>query len=76
MLPQVGIVSDIMFAYWLRDNANPRNLRYYITNNIQNEETLKVIARILREKSMQTVPYWPGVELGMWEKEAEVLLGT
>jgi hypothetical protein len=74
-LPQLRRASDIIFAYWLRNNPNPKNLHYYLVNDVQNEETMPLIASIVRAKGHATVPFWPGITMGMWQKEAEALLG-
>jgi hypothetical protein len=72
--PQLRRASDIMSGYWLRDNPNPRNLRYYLACNVQNDETNPVIARILQRRS-QVISHWPGLKLEWGEKDAEALLG-
>jgi hypothetical protein len=74
-LPQLGGASDIIFGYWLRNNPNPKNLRYYIVNDVHNDATMPLIATIMKERGHDKVPKWPGVTLGMWEREAEALLG-
>jgi hypothetical protein len=33
-LPQLRRASDIMFAFWLRNNPDPKNLKYYIVNDV------------------------------------------
>jgi hypothetical protein len=63
--------SDIIFAYWLRDNPNPKNLKYYFCNYITNGETLAIIATILKAKGHATPPYWPGVALLFKTVESE-----
>jgi hypothetical protein len=75
-LPHLQRASDIMFAYWLRDNPTPKSLRYYIVNDVQSDATNTLIASILHAKNIKEVPLWPGLKLGMWEGEGEILLGT
>ncbi|KAF3043373.1 hypothetical protein E8E12_001895 [Didymella heteroderae] len=75
-LPHLQRASDIMWSYWERNNANPQNLRYYFVNYIKNDETLPLIARALRNHGLNTVPRWPGLELGMHTDEAEAILGS
>ncbi|KAF1832885.1 hypothetical protein BDW02DRAFT_553766 [Decorospora gaudefroyi] len=76
-LPRLKRVSDIMTAFWLRGHGNPKNLRYYLAFNVQNDETVPLIARVLKNRGHdKMVPYWPGVTVGTWEKEGEALLGS
>jgi hypothetical protein len=74
-LPQLQRVSDIMMAFWLRDNPNPKNLKYYLVYNIKNELTVSLINTVLRNHNLDQVPYWPGIVANMWEEEGPTLLG-
>ncbi|KAF2853641.1 hypothetical protein T440DRAFT_515753 [Plenodomus tracheiphilus IPT5] len=49
-LPEFRHGSDILLAYWLRDNPTPRQLRYYFANNIMNEDTLSLLYSILKSR--------------------------
>ncbi|RMZ69880.1 WD domain-containing [Pyrenophora seminiperda CCB06] len=75
-LPRVKRVSDIMTAYWLRDNPTPRNLKYYIASNVLNKQTVLLLSKILVDRGHSLVPYWPGLTVGMWEDAGEALLGS
>jgi hypothetical protein len=57
-LPQLHHASDIIWAYWIRDNPSPDELQYYVVNHVQNAETLPLIARVAREKGRQQLPFW------------------
>ena len=75
-LPALRLGSDIMFAYWLRNNANPRRLRYYFVNDVLNDETLRLCTTILKNRGHHaTVPVWPGVQLDWGSVEFDMLLG-
>lgn len=74
-LPQLRRASDIMWAYWIQNNPNPKNLYSYFVNYVRNDDTLPLIARIIRSHGMTTLPYWPGLELSMDDEGAEALLG-
>lgn len=78
MMPVLRHASDIMTAYWLRNNPNPKGLKYYFALGIQNNETNRVIASILLDKEIYDMPRWPGVKLnlasGYWGFSA--LLGS
>tara|TARA_R110002003_G_scaffold143_3_gene13232 strand:+ start:17696 stop:18220 length:525 start_codon:yes stop_codon:yes gene_type:complete len=76
LLPELRLASDIMFAYWIRNNANPKNLRYYFVNAVMNAITLRLIAKVVNKKGLQNLPPWPGIALGLSESEAEYLLGS
>jgi hypothetical protein len=47
-----------MWAYWIRDNPNVGNLKYYIVNHIQNVDTGALMAWILRAKKVPAST-WP-----------------
>ncbi|KAJ4361646.1 hypothetical protein N0V95_001723 [Ascochyta clinopodiicola] len=76
LLPQLHRVSDILWGYWVRDNPDPRKLFSYFVNNVLNTETLPLIARVLKKRGFERVPYWPGVELAMGSEDAQALLGS
>ena len=73
-LPLLQRASDVMWSYWQRNNANPQYLRYYFVNYVRNDETIPLIVRALRNHGHNTVPRWPGLELGMHTDEAEAIL--
>lgn len=76
-LPSIRRPSDIMTAYWLRGNPNPKNLRYYFVINVQNRATLALLAKIFKDGGHgQNIPLWPGITFTMDQPEAEVLLGS
>lgn len=74
-MPALHLASDVMFGFWLRDNPNPKNLRYYVAANVQNDETQRLVATILKKKEVKGVPQWPGVKVGVETDEGRVLLG-
>ena len=74
-LPHLSRASDILWAYWSRNNDNPRGVYYYFVNYVRNEQTLPLVARALRNRGLDKVPYWPGLRMQMHEDEAEVILG-
>jgi hypothetical protein len=74
-LPQLGRASDVMWGYWNRNNANPRNIFNYFVNRITNDVTVSIISRVLRDHGMTAIPYWPGLELKMDNAEAKAILG-
>lgn len=48
-LPHLQRASDILWSYWYRDNPDPRKLWAFFVNYVRNEETLPLIARIMRK---------------------------
>jgi hypothetical protein len=75
-LPQLRRASDLMFAYWLRNNPDPKNLRYYIVNDVRNDDTMPIIVSVLTRRGYTTVPFWPGVTLKIGNGDfAKAVLG-
>jgi hypothetical protein len=64
-----------MMAYWLRNNPNPKNLRYYFALNVQEDATQPLVAKILQDKGHVDLPVWPGLEVLKGSKEFDILLG-
>ncbi|KAH6875074.1 hypothetical protein BKA58DRAFT_334135 [Alternaria rosae] len=75
-LPQLQRVSDIVMAFWLRDNPDPKNLKYYLVCNIINERTVALINAILKNHGLDKIPHWPGIVANMWDEEGPALLGS
>ncbi|KAI4696856.1 uncharacterized protein J4E88_001035 [Alternaria novae-zelandiae] len=74
-LPELKRASDIMMAYWLRGNIDPKSLKYYLVLTIENTMTLALINRVLKNHGLKEVPYWPGVIANMYDEEGPALLG-
>ncbi|KAI8933927.1 hypothetical protein NX059_009620 [Plenodomus lindquistii] len=74
-LPQLRLPSDIIFAYWYREAPHPQNLQYYFVNHVVNRETVRIVAGVLQNKGVETVPQWPGVVVGGGTEEAAALIG-
>jgi hypothetical protein len=74
-LPALRRPSDIMMAHWLRGNANPKNLKYYIAMNVVNFETIPVINRVLKDNGQTEIPSWPGLTVGLFHPHGQALLG-
>jgi hypothetical protein len=67
-----------MFAFWLRNNPDPKNLKYYIVNDVRNDETMPIIVSLLAGRGITTVPFWPGrVALKIGDQDfVKVVLGA
>lgn len=74
-LPQLRRVSDIITAFWLRHNPTPSNLKYYLVNQVQNEETNELIGSIMRLANLDKLPSWPGLTVGIGHDVGKALLG-
>jgi hypothetical protein len=74
LLPRLRSFSDIMWAYWVRDNPNIKNIRYFFMLGISNDQTNKLIASVL-QKTGKTLSEWPGVSVEMDTDEGKALLG-
>jgi hypothetical protein len=74
-LPILRYSSDIMMAYWLRNNPNPKNLRYYFALNVQEDSTRLLIAKVLQDMGHAELSIWPGLKVSKGSKEFDILLG-
>jgi hypothetical protein len=77
-LPDLRLVSDLLWAYWVRQTSNPGALRYYFALTIQNDETLRLLAKVYADKKLKEIPKWPGIEVATTGADAaagEALLG-
>ncbi|KAI4928448.1 uncharacterized protein J4E92_005934 [Alternaria infectoria] len=50
-LPQLRAFSDIIWGFWVRNNPNIKNIRYFFMIAISNEVTNQIIASCLRDRS-------------------------
>jgi hypothetical protein len=75
LLPRLRSLSDILWAYWVRDNPDVKNIRYLIMLGISNDQTNQLIASALKNVG-GTLKEWPGTSFGMDKDEGRALLGT
>ncbi|KAJ4308566.1 hypothetical protein N0V94_009305 [Neodidymelliopsis sp. IMI 364377] len=75
-LPALRYMSDIFFGYWRRITSNPKNLRYYIATHVVNDDTVKLVARALKNNKMDDLSEWPGVTFEMDSDEWAALVGS
>ncbi|XPS75852.1 hypothetical protein M3J09_007918 [Ascochyta lentis] len=73
-LPQLRAFSDILWGYWIRQNPDVKNIRYFFMLGISNEETNQLIAACLAAKG-KTLREWPGVRFDTATDEGHALLG-
>jgi hypothetical protein len=77
-LPDLRLVSDVLWAYWVRQTSNLGALRYYFGLCVQNDDTLRLIAKVYTDKKLKEIPKWPGIEVPTTGADAaagEALLG-
>jgi hypothetical protein len=74
LLPRLRSFSDILWAYWVRDNPDVKNIRYLIMLGISNDETNQLIASALKNVGAK-LGEWPGTEFGTEGVEGKALLG-
>ncbi|EMD94635.1 hypothetical protein COCC4DRAFT_147813 [Bipolaris maydis ATCC 48331] len=74
-LPALRAFSDILWGYWVRDNAHVGNVRFLFMIGISNDVTNRLIASALRDVQ-QTLGEWPGTEFGMGTEQGKALLGS
>ncbi|KAF1914819.1 hypothetical protein BDU57DRAFT_596691 [Ampelomyces quisqualis] len=75
LLPRLRFFSDIMWAYWVRDNPKIKDIRYFFVLGISNDQTNQVIASVLQKKG-KTLSAWPGLTVGTESDEGKALLGS
>lgn len=78
MMPELGRASEVLAAYWLRDNPSPGILRYFFANHVMNRETNRIIARIMQDHPEHdgVLPLWPGIEVSIADDLGEALQGA
>ena len=74
-LPQLRRVSDIMTAFWPRNNPTPSNLKYYLVSQVTNDETNELIGSIMRQANFDKLPSWPGLTVSIEQDAGKALLG-
>jgi hypothetical protein len=76
-LPAISASSDIMWLYWKMYN-DPKNLNYFMSLSIANEETQSIISRAVRETipEAQSFPAWGGYDFDTNTPEGQAILGT
>ena len=73
-LPQLRAFSDIMWAFWVRNNPNVRNIRYFFMIGISNDLTNQIIASCLRDAGAE-LSEWPGTSFSTTTDQGHALLG-
>jgi hypothetical protein len=74
LLPQLKLLSDVLWGYWVRDNSDVENIRYFFMLGISNSLTNQIIASCL-QKAKKKLVEWPGVDFGTETDEGHALLG-
>jgi hypothetical protein len=74
-LPELSRASDVMWGYWVRNNPNVKGLKFWIVNYVNNEVTLTLLSRALKNHGLNKMPYWPGLELKIDSEDARAILG-
>ncbi|KAH7406736.1 hypothetical protein DE146DRAFT_753290 [Phaeosphaeria sp. MPI-PUGE-AT-0046c] len=75
LLPRLRSFSDVMWAYWIRDNPDIQNIRYFFMLGISNDQTNQLIASCL-EKAGKKLSEWPGLIFDTSSDEGHALLGS
>lgn len=70
-LPKLQYASDLMWGKWVEDNANVKNLQYYVVHNILNDHTTVIVSRAMRNKLISELSVWPGVAFSKDKDETE-----
>jgi hypothetical protein len=75
LLPRLRALSDILWGFWVRDNPNVKNIRYFFMLGISNDQTQRLIASCLKNAKKE-LSAWPGVSFNTDTDEGHALLGT
>ncbi|KAF2114300.1 hypothetical protein BDV96DRAFT_494493 [Lophiotrema nucula] len=78
-LPKLRQFSSLLWAFWDRGNPNIKNLRYFWVNKITNDETNKIIARVLEGEGGEQpkeLRDWPGEVYDTSTEKGQALLGS
>jgi hypothetical protein len=75
LLPRFRALSDILWGFWVRDNPNVKNIRYFFMLGISNDQTQQLIASCLKNAKKE-LSAWPGVSFNTGTDEGHALLGT
>ncbi|KAJ8107616.1 hypothetical protein OPT61_g8743 [Boeremia exigua] len=80
-LPAVSSSSDAAWVLWneyAKDGADIKNLKYFFSLSIGNEDTQGIVARAIRNKipNAREVPRWEGYEFLTDTPEGQALLGS
>jgi hypothetical protein len=75
LLPRLRALSDILWGFWIRDNPNVKNIRYFFMLGISNDQTQQLIASCLKNAKKE-LSAWPGVSFNTDTDEGHALLGT
>jgi hypothetical protein len=75
-LPDLHFCSDILWGWWVRDNANVKNLRMYGAHNVVNDETSLIASRILQKNNAERLTPWPGNQFDALSEEGKALIGS
>jgi len=73
-LPQLRAFSDIIWGFWVRNNPNIKNIRYFFMIAISNEVTNQIIASCLRDRNTE-LSEWPGTDFSTSTDQGHALLG-
>jgi hypothetical protein len=74
LLPHLRSLSDVLWGYWIRDNPNVKNIRYFFMLGISNDLTNQIIASCL-QRAKQELAEWPGTSFSTDSDEGHALLG-
>jgi hypothetical protein len=74
LLPHLRALSDVLWSYWVRENPDIKNIRYFFMLGISNDQTNQLIASSLQHAKKQLSP-WPGISFSADTDEGHALLG-
>lgn len=74
-LPALRTMADMLWGFWYRDNDKVKDIRYFWSQGVTNEDTAAIVATVLKNAGQELKP-WPGIEFQMDTMEGKALLGS
>lgn len=74
-LPSLRHMSDIFWGFYLRSNADPKNLRYYIATHVVNDIAVALVARALSSIGIKDLSDRPGNSFELGSEDLAALVG-
>jgi hypothetical protein len=74
-LPDIQYLSDVYWAYWIRDNANIKSIRVYGAEHVVNDATVLLVSRAFKNMQVEAMTQWPGTSFALGTDEYKALIG-
>jgi hypothetical protein len=76
-LPALRASSDLAWGFWNRVSRDKlAEIHGFVSLLVTNDDTRRIIDRVLREQELDAVPVWPGIDFEINSPQYMALLGT